>query len=429
MVRTLECPSCGGTVQLKYERTLNAVCIQCLSILDASTPSLEILQKFEGAQRYQPKIPLGSRGKLAAGEYEAIGFQMRQIQVEGVTYEWAEYLLYNPYKGYRYLTEYNGHWNDIRTLRALPRVGRSGAKVAATYQGKTYKHFQTARAETAFVMGEFPWQIRVGETVEVRDFIAPPDVLSSEESPAEVVWSIGQYVSGAEIWKAFSLKGPPPGPTGIYANQPSPFTGRPASAWRMFLMLSLALVAALFLVGLAAPNKKVFHQAYSFTNSAGEPSFVTPIFPLKGREANVEISVRTDVTNDWAYIGLALINDDTGIAYDSGKEISYYYGRDSDGSWSEGQKSGSVTIPPVPPGNYYLRVEPEMEKDGRAHTMNYDLTVKHGTPAFFWFLVGFAGLLIPPVFTSIRAFSFENRRWAESDYGPLIRSSSSEEDD
>src|SRR5688572_13355165 len=127
MVRTLECPNCGGTVELKYERTINAVCIQCLSVLDATNPSLQILQKFEGAKRYQPKIPLGTRGKLPTGQYEAIGFQMRQIEVDGVTYEWAEYLLYNPYKGYRYLTEYNGHWNDIRTLRAFPVPSRNRA--------------------------------------------------------------------------------------------------------------------------------------------------------------------------------------------------------------------------------------------------------------------------------------------------------------
>ena len=91
MVRTLECPNCGGTVEIKYGRTLNAVCIQCLSILDASTPSLQILQKFAGKQRYQPRIPLGTRGRLPSGEYEAIGFQVRSITVDGIVYSWAEY--------------------------------------------------------------------------------------------------------------------------------------------------------------------------------------------------------------------------------------------------------------------------------------------------------------------------------------------------
>lgn len=428
MIRALECPNCGGTVEIKYERTLNAVCIQCLSVLDASTPSLQILQKFAGKQRHQPKIPLGTRGKLPGGEYEAIGFQVRSITVDGVVYAWSEYLLYNPYKGYRYLTEYNGHWNDIRTLRALPVPATKGAKQAAIYGGKTYTHFQTAQAKTDYVMGEFPWQVRFGETVNVKDYIAPPESISSEESAGEVVWSAGKYTTGSEVWKAFGLKGSPPGAVGIYANQPSPYTGRVGSAWGVFFLLSLALLTTMFLVAIAAPSEEVFRQRYGFASGIGEPSFVTPVFPLKGGQANVEVTINTDLENDWAYMGLALINDESGVAYDFGKEVSYYHGRDSDGAWSEGGKSGSVSIPGVPAGRYYLRVEPDMEKDSRPHMMNYEVIVKHGSPAYFWFFLGFLGLLIPPIVVSIRTFSFENRRWAESDYGALIQSSSGDDD-
>ena len=412
MVRTLACPNCGGTVELKYERTLNAVCIQCLSILDASTPSLQILQKFSGRQRFQPKIPLGTRGKLPSGQYEAIGFQMRSIIVDGVDYQWAEYLLYNPYKGYRYLTEYNGHWNDIRTLRALPVPSMKGSKQATIYGGKTYTHFQTAQATTAFVMGEFPWQVRVGETVNVKDYVAPPDTISAEETSGEVVWSIGTYTSGKDVWKAFGLKGSPPAAVGVYANQPSPYQGRAGSAWAVFFLLSLLLLTTMFLVGIAAPGEEVFRHKYTFAPGVGEPSFVTPVFQLKGGAANVKVTVNTNLDNDWAYMALALIDDDTGLAYDFGKELSYYYGRDSDGSWSEGNKSGSVSIPGVPAGRYYLRVEPDMEKDGRPHSMSYEVIVKHGSPAYFGFFLGFVGLLIPPIVLSIRTVRFENRRWA-----------------
>jgi len=429
MVRTLECPNCGGTVEIKYERTLNAVCIQCLSILDATTPSLQILQKFDEKERAQPKIPLGTRGKLPSGEYEAIGFQLRSITVDGIVYEWSEYLLYNPYRGYRYLTEYNGHWNDIRTLRALPVPSTKGSKQAAIYRGKTYTHFQTARAQTAFVMGEFPWQVRVGETVNVKDYVAPPESLSAEETSDEVVWSIGTYMRGPDVWKAFGLKGAPPAPVGIYANQPSPYQGRAASAWGVFFLLSLLLLTTMFLVGIAAPREEVFRQKYTFAPGFGEPSFVTPIFALKGGQANVEVTINTDLENDWAYMALALINDETGVAYDFGKELSYYNGRDSDGSWSEGGKSGDVSLPGVPAGRYYLRVEPDMEKDGRPHAVRYEIVVKRGSPAYFWFFIGFLGLLIPPIVVSIRSFSFENRRWAESDYGALVQSSSGDDDD
>ena len=60
------------------------------------------------------------------------------------------------------------------------------------------------------MLGEFPWQVRVGETIAAKDYIAPPRILSSESTTAETVWSSGEYVSGAEIWQAFQLPGAPP---------------------------------------------------------------------------------------------------------------------------------------------------------------------------------------------------------------------------
>jgi hypothetical protein len=122
-----------------------------------------------------------------------------------------------------------------------------------------------------------------------------------------------------------------------------------------------------------------------------------------------------------------LINDDTGVAYDQGKEVSYYYGSDSDGNWTEGSRQGRATFPNVTKGRYYLRVEPEMENDSRPHLVNYTLTITSGVPSFGWFFVVFFLLPIPAILVSVRAFSFENQRWAESDYGALISSSSSED--
>ena len=127
-------------------------------------------------------------------------------------------------------------------------------------------------------------------------------------------------------------------------------------------------------------------------------------------ESNVEVTVNTDLNNDWAYLSLALINDDSGVAYDFGKEISYYYGRDSDGSWTEGGRSGSVSVPGIPGGDYYLRVEPEMEKDGRMHTLTYDVIVERGKPSLFLVSVRIRGVTdtadLTPRYAS---FSFENR--------------------
>ena len=376
-VRALECPNCGGTVELRgHAHSISAVCTQCLSVIDTRSESLQILQKAGEQQRFQPLIPLGTRGKLENTEWEAIGFQVRQIKVEGIAYRWSEYLLYNPFRGYRYLTEYQGHWNLIRGLRSLPAPTTKQGRQAFSLEGQTYAHFQAACAETIYVIGEFPWRALVGDKVAVDDYVAPPFVLSSETTSDEVVWSAGVYVPGPEIWQAFGLPGNAPPSQGVYANQPSPWTGRTAGVWWTFALLVFAFLLACGVMGLIGRGSEVFRSRYSFDSSQkGEHAFVTPVFNIDG--GNVAVRVDTNLNNEWAFFSFALINDETGTAYDFGREVSYYFGRDSDGDWSEGRMNGSSTVPAVPKGRYYLRVEPEMDDD-RPHRMEYVISVRGG---------------------------------------------------
>src|SRR5882762_5745271 len=193
-VKALICPNCGGTVELRgFGRAVNATCIQCLSILDCTTPSLQVIQEFQGRERVMPTIPLGVRGKIKGDVYEVIGFQVREMMADGVAYDWNEYVLFNPFKGFKYLSEYNGHWNVVSMLKTLPDVGTSGSRPVATLLGEKYKHFQHYEASTVYVLGEFPWQVRRGETAVLDDFISPPRLLSREQTSQEVTWSIGEY--------------------------------------------------------------------------------------------------------------------------------------------------------------------------------------------------------------------------------------------
>jgi hypothetical protein len=417
-VKALNCPGCGAPLTIHgMAHTLTVVCPNCLSVLDAKDPNLQVLQQFEAQQRFQPLIPLGTRGKVGGDTYEVIGFQVRGIEVDGTVYTWAEYLLFNPFKGFRYLTEYQGHWNDVTVLRTMPEVSATGARPVAKYLGETYKHFQTAEAETKFVLGEFPWQVRVGEKVTAMDFVSPPRMLSSETTAEETTWSVGEYTPAARIWEAFTLPGKPPAPVGVFEDQPSPYKGGPKQVWLIFLILLVALfVMAQITSGIAA-KQVVLQGNYSFTpGNTGEPSFVTPPFELKGRPCDVELSIRTDLSNNWAYLHFTLINSDTSEASDFGREVSYYSGSDSDGSWSEGGPTDDVLIPTVAAGHYYLRVEPEM--DATAAPIHYSIELRRDVPAMSYFWIAALLLLIPPIFTTFRALKFESRRWAESDYAP-----------
>ena len=413
--RSLSCPNCGGPVEIRgFTHTLNVVCPQCLTVLDASTPELKILQTFQARQRVQPKVPLGSRGRMGGAEYEVIGFQVRGVQSDEY-FSWDEYLLFNPYKGFRYLTEYQGHWNFVQVLSALPETSRSGLKLAMRMEGHNFIRFDALNARTDYVLGEFPWQVRVGETARCEDYISPPLMLSSESTEGEVTWSRAEYMSGAEIWQAFRLPGSPPYAQGIFANQPSPYKGKVGSAWRLWLWLNVALLAIVLYFSVTSAGHDVFQQRYSFSPvRAADAAFVTSPFELRGRDSNVEVEIKTNLDNNWAYFSFALINEDTGQAFDFAREVSYY--RDSDGN--EGSPNNNVIIPAVPSGKYYLRVEPEMDR--AAVPMNYQLIVRRDVAnnTFFW-LAGLF-LLIPPIVKTVRASSFETRRWRESDFAPAV---------
>ncbi|HUA85959.1 MAG TPA: DUF4178 domain-containing protein [Bryobacteraceae bacterium] len=420
--RALDCPNCGASVELRgFGHTLTVVCPHCLATLDASTPEIKIVGQVQEAQRRDLKIPLGTRGKLGGVEWEVIGFQTRTVPAEDDS--WDEYLLFNPYKGFRYLSEYQGHWNFIAPLEPMPaRVALLG-RPAVSFEGAAFRHFSGCEAVTSFVLGEFPWRVTVGEKVICDDFIHPPLILSSETTEQEITWSRGEYTPAAQIWSAFALPGKPLPARGVYLNQPSPYAGR-SGMWPAFFLMVALLIALQMFFAVFSRDNVVFRNSYHFSTLDAEPSFVTPVFNVDGRTAGMELTVQADVDNNWAYFNFALINEDTGSAYDFGREVSYYHGVDrDDGAWSEGGRTSSAYIASVPPGRYYLRVEPEMDAAtgpyrkaaARYNAVAYDLTLRHDVPNYSWFWIAALLLFLPPVISSFRARSFEARRWSQSD--------------
>ncbi|HMD48382.1 MAG TPA: DUF4178 domain-containing protein, partial [Bryobacteraceae bacterium] len=284
---------------------------------------------------------------------------------------------------------------------------------AQSLDGRKYAAFDAMEAATSYVIGEFPWQVRRGDTAACEDFIAPPNMLSSETTAGETTWSLGEYWEGSKIWQAFKLPGKPPAPQGVFANQPSPHAGKAGAAWRLWLWFNVALFALMTIFNLTKANRQVFHDDYVYTSGRSDASFVTPTFELTGANKNVAVRSHADVDNNWIYFNYALINDQTGQTFDFGREVSYYH--DSDGT--EGSRDDKVVIPSVPAGRYYLRVEPEMSRG--APSTRYEISVLRDVPVYSFFWIAAALLLIPPIATWFRSNQFEARRWRESDYTPV----------
>jgi hypothetical protein len=410
------CRNCGAAIELRaLGLTRTVACTSCGAIQDPGDPNIVILQQAAASQKVTPTIPLGTVGVLDGHGAEVIGFQRRTIEVDDQTYGWNEYLLFNREQGFRYLSEYEGHWSDIRVVHGIPRQWSIGRKPSAMYQGHEFLAFQTATATTAYVLGEFPWQVRAGDTAVCSDYVDPPLMLSAEKTVEETTWSLGRYTTGREIWKAFKLGGDPPQAVGVYANQPSPYAGKSSRYWTIFIVLALLLLIEGGVRMISAARQPVFTATYTYQPGAADTSFVTPIFDIGPRPSNVEVSISTNARNNWIYFDLALINADSGDAFDFGREVSYYFGTDSDGSWTEGSNRDDAVLPTTAPGRYYLRVEPETEKT--SVPVSYTITVRRDVPSPLYYLIGLVVLAIPPVLVWMREKGFERLRWSESDWG------------
>jgi len=298
-----------------------------------------------------------------------------------------------------------------------------------TYDGKQFKHFQGGEARVDVVLGEFYWAVARGDEVSSQDYVCPPLMLSSEGDDQELNWSLGAYTAAPEVWKAFGLVGSPPPQQGVAPHQPSPFQGKVKQVWSMAL-LAAGLLVFLYL-GFAITGGRVVHKQTvaipaGLAPAAPEAALFTDAFFVQ-EPGNLEISVRANVSNSWLYLDGALINEETGAVDDFDLETSYYFGADSDGSWSEGSTEASTFIAAVPPGRYVLRLGPQWEA-GKPPPP-YDLRVRSRVPRVYQLVLALLALLVWPIVVAWRSMRFESRRWSESDHAWSSGGSGDDSDD
>jgi hypothetical protein len=409
-VGALTCTACGATLEIRAPgRSLVIACRACGALLDAQHPDHRLLERYEARPTVEPIIPLGTRGALKAETWEVIGYLARQTKNDGVTYTWFEHLLYNPAGGFRWLVESGGHWMLAKTTAGLPEPAGDRA---VRYLGDRYRHFQTATAEITAVVGELPWRAKVGDRAVVEDYVHPPLMLSCERAAEETTWSIAEYVDGDVVWKAFGRPGQPPAPTGVGAAQPSPY----ATQSRTMLLLLGVFLGLAVLIHLAfllfAQQRLVLDAAWQYHPRAPATASVESApFVLSGRTSNLMVEISSTLSQSWTYFTLTLVDEDTGASRIFGREVSYYFGRDSDGAWTEGAPWDRAWLPSVPAGRYVLLIEPE-----GPGPVNYRVRLTRDVPRPLWLWVAVGLLVTPPLVFWWRQWRFEQRRWEESDH-------------
>jgi hypothetical protein len=405
-VKAFSCPSCGGQVTLLAPgQTLSAACQHCTAVIDLSDENLRILQKAAGMINRKPVIPIGKRGKLFGYEWEVVGFMVRKVV--GFDYMWEEYLLFNPWHGFRWLVNNYGHWGFVTPLMELPDYQPNTRE--AHYQKRDYRLFARGGAEVSLVLGEFYWKVKRGDTVMTADLVNPPYMLSYEKDEAGSTWSQGVYLEPRIVQEAFKLE-KMPFRRRIGANQPN----KAKENWKairpvFFIALALLIVFQVFFSSTAS-NQRAFSASAVLTKT--QPEWVSEPFTLKEGNANVEVVFRAPALgNSWIYLDGYLHNKTLNKNFGFSKEWEYYYGSDSDGSWTEGSKGASQILNRIPGGEYELVLESQLGSDSQ----NIDIVLNRDVPFFSNFFLVLIAICVMPIFILVKSYMFEKTRWEDAD--------------
>lgn len=408
--RTFACPNCGGPVTLRaVGQSITATCSQCSSLIDVADENLSVIQTAQSAMQ-GAEISIGARALLKDVEWEVVGY-MRRCDGPG-DFQWTEYLLFNPYHGYRFLAEEYGHWTLVKMLnRDVPGAGNQGRIDA---NGRSYQFFGKGFARTTYVAGEFFWRASTSDITAATDYIAPPYRLMVERNDEEIIVSEGEYIDARLVAAAFNVPLHTPSSAGVSQVNPH----KPS-----FTIVALAAVAATMLqftsLGISA-NALVDSQTYNLTAADKDKTLSSGTFRLN-RSGNIEIDTTSYLNNDWLELDMALVNTETNQSYSVFRSLEHYSGTDSDGAWEEGGNSDAVLLPPVPPGTYKLLIEPDAglfsksssspPSSAPSSTQPVTVAIRYDVPIWSNYLIAMVLLLIVPAISMIRRMMFESSRW------------------
>lgn len=427
--KVFRCPSCGAPMQARSKEIVAVGCASCGAVVDTADLNYMLLSKSLGNrdEKYTPRLPIGSKGRLEGKPVEVIGFLVKQSRFDGIAYDWREYLLAAENGSYRWLTEYNGHWNIVDVL-SNPPAGNGAQELAdVVWSGQRFKHYaSTATAEVIQVAGEFTWRVKRGETSRVVDYIAPPLMLSRESTANELSWSQGFYVAPAVIAEAFKLPCQLPSPSDVFANQPNPWEESHRRVCQLFWKLALFAVLAQAFFFFVSGGHALLRQEFLFSPQMTEDTVQTREFEVRDRPRKITVRNKTTLDNNWIGLEMLLVNKVTGTAWPAARELSFYQGYD-DGHWTEGSNEDEVVFLDIPPGTYYVAVDPDMSAE-KPVPVGDTIEVLSGGTGWSNFVLVMLFLVIFPIFTRLRHAAFEAKRWAESDHAPATSNDSDADD-
>lgn len=418
----LGCPQCGGSIRLAApDQAQRVSCVHCGSLLGVEHGKLSYLTSLENIPT-DLQIPIGKDGVLNGESFTCIGYLQRSVRFEEIDYPWDEYLLYSPTRGFRWLTCSDRHWSLIEPVP--PGEVSAPRDHVVRLRGTRFRLYQDAIAKVDRLAGEFYWAVSVGDRARAQDYIRPPQILTLETSQdarggSEINASLGTYLLPEVVERAFGVSGLGR-PTTIGWNQPYPHAGI-GRVWVAFV----AAVVAIFLLLSGSREEVLTTRLVLEAPSADQPVRTEFIDALTLNDhKNIRVTLGTSVNNSWVALDGDFYDTKTGLVQPFALSAEYYSGVEGGESWSEGSRTVDAHLSALPTGTYGLRLAFQRAPEGPP--IHVSVKVEQGVRRWTSLLLSLLAISIIPIGQLIHRWSFEARRWQESDYNPYA---GSEDDD
>ena len=425
--QSVNCPSCGGSVQVRdAELTVMVVCAFCDAALDVSvTEAIRLLYQSQSQQRQGFPIQIGAVGTINGVTWMVLGrVGYREDDPTGI-WTWDELQLFNPEKGYAFLSCEDGHWMLFKPLRHRvnfdPRTVHP--KQSVRLEGQTYKVFERSRALIEYVEGELTWVARIGDKLGYMDAIRPPYMLSAEWTESEMEWTSGRYLPCEEVCTAFSLEaGKLRQPSGVAPAQPFYRSGDQTIRAKAGLAAAVLILSAMIFGWIVTDPREVHSTTMTSADYLSERGYVSEPFDVPRGNHIYKLQINSDgVYNSWVDMSIAFLDEDENVVLDADAIVESYSGTEGGESWSEGSKHDYTLIRLRGPNTYRLNVfggaGTWSRRGDRESSSGPAVTLKlyQDVMPIRFYLFGAIVALLYPMKEFGRGLLFEQRRWPSDD--------------
>ena len=433
-VASVTCPKCATVLPCHDPaHSRYFCCFNCRTFFSANpTAPANVPQRLDGFKKALvpgPSLPLGMVAELGGHRCRLTGYQVRGEKDDRLAV-WREYQLRpaEPLAGDEpadfplQLAEYQGHWLLICKAwqspdRQGPRAVQDGSWEDET--GRNYRIWHRYRPLIRDAVGEFDWNVLEDERLRITEYTSPPYMLASEQvGNDKPTWYLAQHLEPEQVAQAFAMPvSDLPERQDVGAAQPNPTEHWPQLAHLTILIAVLLLVAQMVIVMLK-PEAETLQNFTVGEPTAGATSevLVSNSFEMVDHGA---IDLRLEVpnlTNHWVEVTASLVNEQTGRGYEVTRAIEYYEGVEGGEHWTEGSRSTEAVLSSIPPGRYHVNLYPTVDKGTGFVTLQ--LTLHENAALWSNFFLILNGLALLPLWVWWRRRSFEQTRWANSDFNP-----------